>query len=289
MPQNDEAVLVAAVGYVFVGAPGTAAPTPAELAAIDPATFGSKTITIKFTGTPTGGDVDFVIASENVDNIPFNVTKEALTTAIEAELGVGSVIVTGTSISDANGFDVTFVGAYQGSNVSVTATPALTGGTTPTATITVKTAVNGWTPSGHTSVNDMPEFGFDGGDSEVKGTWQKKKLREITTDEPIDYMTLFLHQFDTDNLELYYGTDKAIGIPGVFGVASGSKPVEKAFLVVIVDGDEKIGFYAAKASVKRDDAIDMPSDEFSSLPVKATFLDMPGRRLFDWISEKLFR
>ena len=99
MALNDDAVLTAAVGYVFTAPAGTAAPAPSALAAL------------------------------NVNN------------------------------------------------------PALW---TPST----------WTVLGHTSRNDMPEFGFDGGDSEVKGTWQKKKLKEVTTEDPVDYLTIYLQQFD---------------------------------------------------------------------------------------------
>lgn len=291
MAQNDKAVFTAAVGYVFIGTPGTPPPTPSALTALDPETFGSKVITIKVTGTPTAGTFDLDVDGVNVEDLPFNVSAAALQTAIDAELiSEGSVLVTGTSISDTDGLDVTFIGPYQGKNVVVTAeNVALTGGTTPAVAVTTKTQTNGWAPVGHTSRNDMPEFGFEGGDTELRGTWQNEKLREQQTETPADYLTLFLHQFDTDSFELYYGPDAAVGIAGVFGVSGESAVNERAFLVIIVDGSEKVGFYAAKASVRRDDSIQMPVDDFASLPIRATFLKMAGRRLYDWINEKLFR
>ncbi|ACU41773.1 major tail protein [Mycobacterium phage Morrow] len=144
-----------------------------------------------------------------------------------------------------------------------------------------------WDSIGHTSRGDMPEFGFDGGDSEIKGTWQRKKLREVTTEDPVDYLTLFLHQFDEDALSLYYGKN-ASTTAGEFAVSGKSDPTEKAFFVVIEDGDVRIGFHSAKASVKRDDAIQLPVDDFASLPIRATFLDHPGFPLFKWVNEDLF-
>ncbi|ASJ79537.1 major tail protein [Mycobacterium phage Kalnoky] len=191
MALNDDAVLTAAVGYVYTAPVGTAAPTPAQL----------KTLNLTDTGlwTPTG-----------------------------------------------------------------------------------------WDSIGHTSRGDMPEFGFDGGDTEVRGSWQKKKLREVTTEDPVDYLTLFLHQFDEQAFELYYGAN-ASTTPGVFGVSAASgDPTEKAFLVVIVDGDERVGFHAHKASVRRDDAIQLPTDDFAALPVRATFLQHNNELLFSWINEDLF-
>ena len=134
MAQNDNAVLTAAVGYVYVGPVGTAAPTPAELPTLN---------------------------------------------------------LTAPSLWDATG----------------------------------------WKSVGHTSRGTLPEFGFDGGDTEIKGSWQKKKLREIQTSDQVDFLTVVLHQFDNDALSLYYG-DNASTTPGVFGVSSGNVHQEKAGLVV---------------------------------------------------------
>lgn len=189
MAENDDAVLTAAVGYVFTALPGTAAPTPAQIKAI------------------------------NLSN------------------------------------------------------PA-------------SWPVSGWVSVGHTSRGTLPEFGFEGGDSEVKGSWQKKKLREITTEDPIDYLTVVLHQFDEQALELYYGPNGST-TPGVFGVKTGQTN-EKALLVVIEDGDLRLGHHAHKTSVKRDDAIELPIDDLAALPVRFTYLDYLSELPFSWINEDLF-
>lgn len=147
-------------------------------------------------------------------------------------------------------------------------------------------AVSGWTSVGHTSRGSLPEFGFDGGSSEVKGSWQKKKLREITTEDPVDYVTVTLHQFDEQALELYYGPN-ASSTPGVFAVTTGQVN-EKALLIVIEDGDVRLGHHAFKASVKRDDAIDLPIDDFASFPVRFTYLDYLTNPPFTWIASELF-
>lgn len=147
-------------------------------------------------------------------------------------------------------------------------------------------AATGWTSVGHTSRGTLPEFGFDGGDSEVKGSWQKKKLREITKDDPIDYVTVLLHQFDEGSLGLYYGPNGSTAT-GVFGVKPGQIN-ERAVLVVIEDGDLRLGMHAHKSSVKRDDAIDLPIDDLAALPVKFTYLDYLSNPPFSWINEDLF-
>ena len=142
----------------------------------------------------------------------------------------------------------------------------------------------GWDLVGHTSRNDLPEFGYDGGDTEVKGSWQKKKLREIVTDDPVDYLTLQLEQFDVNALTLYYGAN-ASTTAGEFAVSANDfDPVEKAILVIIVDGSFRIGFHAHKASVKRDDAISLATDDLATLPIKATFIQHNSNPLFKWIN-----
>ena len=191
MAENDDAVLTAAVGYVFVAPAGTAAPTPAQL----------KTINLKDTST----------------------------------WGLG---------------------------------------------------LTAWNTVGHTSRGTLPEFGFEGGDAEVKGSWQKKKLREITSEDPIDYVTVVLHQFDEASLELYYGPN-ASSTDGIFAVKTGQTN-EKAVFVVIEDGDLRLGHHAHKSSVKRDDAIELPIDDLASLPVRFTYLDHEDKAPFSWINEDLF-
>ena len=145
----------------------------------------------------------------------------------------------------------------------------------------------GWESIGHTSRNDMPEFGFEGGDTEVRGTWQNDKLREVVTEAAADYLILYLQQFDEDAFALYYGPN-AGSVNGEFHVSGDANPSEKAFLVIIQDGDVRIGFTAAKASLRREEAIQLPVDDFASLPLRATFLKHNSEPLFKWINSDLF-
>lgn len=288
MALKDNAVVTAALGYVFVhDTVGTAAPTPTELDDLDPLLFGCQVLTLKLSsGTAASGTFTVTVGGSATTALPYNASATVVQTALEAlaTVGVGNVTVTGTSLVSP-GFDITWVETLQGAAPTTTADGALLVGSTPVLGVTVKTAANGWKNIGHTSRDDMPEFGFDGGDTEVKGTWQRKRLREVASGDPVaDSVTIKLEQWDTTTLELYFGEDSA-STPGVFGVSGEFVPVEKAFLILIIDGTARIGFYAPKASIKRDDSIELPVDEFSSLPVKATFLNLGARRLYDWISQ----
>lgn len=290
MSQNDAAVLTAAVGYVFTAPTGTARPSPADLKTLDPTTYGSQVQTVKLTGTPTGGSFILTVGTATAA-IAYNATPDAVKAALEllAAVGVGNVSVTGTLLTDTNGFDIAWIGSKAATSQTITGTPTLTGGTTPALTVTLKASSTLWVSVGHTSRGDLPEFGFDGGDHEVKGSWQNENLREIVTSPIADFLTLMLHQFDQSSFELYYGTDSQ-STAGVFGVGNGNvTPVEKALLVLIVDGTNRVGFYAPKASVRRDDSVKLATDDFATLPVKATFLKLAGvANKFEWVNADLF-
>jgi hypothetical protein len=286
MALNDHAVITAAQGFIFTAPVGTAPPTPAELDTIDPLTFGCLVKTAKATGTPTS--YTLTVDSAVTSSLLGAATAAQVQAALEAlaTVGAGNVTVSGVSLVDTAGLTITWIEALQGQNVVLTAT--FTGGTTPALTYTTVTALNGWLATGHTSRDDMPEFGFDGGDTTVKGTWQRKRLRETADGDPVaDFVTLKLEQFDAESLALYYGENASV-TPGVFGVDGNFVPVERSVLIVIRDGVTNVGFYAIKGSIKRDDSIDLPVDGFAGLPIKIKFLNLGVNHLFDWISLDLF-
>jgi hypothetical protein len=281
MSLNDNAVLTAAVGWVYSAPVGTARPTPANITAFDPSTFAPAANSKSLTITGTAGTYTVSVGGVASAAIAYDANANAIKAAIEgiAAVGAGKVTVTGTG---------PFIIAPDPS-VTGTLTATGTGLTGGAATLTnVAATGTGWTNIGHTSRGDLPEFGFEGGDTEVKGTWQNESLREVVTDPVADYLTLMLHQFDTQAFELYYGTDASVEA-GVFGVANGNPaPVEKALLIVIVDGTRKVAFYSPKASLRRDDSISLAVDEFATLPIRATFLKHSNANKFEWVAENLF-
>lgn len=145
----------------------------------------------------------------------------------------------------------------------------------------------GWTDLGHTDREDLPEFGFEGGDVETRGTWRNQVLREVITEAATDYVIVTLSQFDDEAFTLYYGVENSadpVTEAGEFVVMdTASATVEKAFLIIIEDGKERIAFYSPKASVRREDSIELAVDEFGKMPVRASFLKEAGQPLFAWI------
>lgn len=265
---NDNAVFTASTGYVYKADPGTAAPTPKQLAEFDPETFGSHSYALALSGEATlsvGGDSTEPLAADS--------SAAEVQAALQklASVGNANVIVSGTDPDD---YTVHFIGDLFGSEVALTADTG--------AEVLEIAKPLGWEPIGHTAAEELPEFGYEGGETENRGTWQKKNLRQVSSETPVDYVTIRANQFDLETLELYYGKN-ASKVANVFGVDDpSSNGVDKAFLIVLVDGLFKIGFSAAKATVGRDESIALASDDFATLPLRATFVKHPGRHLFEW-------
>lgn len=139
-----------------------------------------------------------------------------------------------------------------------------------------------WEPVGYTSEDNLPEFGYEGGDSESKGSWQKKNMRQISTESPVDYVTFQPQQITPETLEMYYGPNASTE-PDRFGIDIPGKTIERAILVVLVDGDAAVGFTAPKTSITREESVSLATDDFATFPVRATFEKMTGKRLFEWI------
>ncbi|WP_298075252.1 phage tail protein [uncultured Corynebacterium sp.] len=270
MAFNDNAVFTASTGYIYLAPVGTAAPTPAQLKNFDPEAFGAHTYLL---GEVSGESFTLTVGSDNTEPLKKDASAAEVQAALEKlpSVGTGGALVKGLTL--AQGYTVSFIGESFGKEVQLTAEGA--------AANEMDKPI-GWEPVGHTGNEDLPEFGYDGGDSETKGSWQKKNLREVTTEAPVDYVTVKALQFDAETLELYYGKN-ASSVDGVFGVDNpASSGVERAVLIVLVDGQFKIGFSAAKASLRRDESIALATDDFATLPLRATFTKHPGRHLFEW-------
>lgn len=271
MTMNDNAVFTASTGYVYKAEPGTAAVTPKQLANFDPETFGSHAYEVLVTGPFTLSVDEAATPEQGADS-----SAAEIQAALQSLETVGNANVVVAPKDGEGSFSVHFVGDLYGSEV------ALTAGAEGGATVSETAKPLGWEPVGHTAEEELPEFGYEGGESESRGTWQKKNLRQVSTENPVDYVTIRAQQFDMDTLELYYGKNASTAA-NVFGVEDPSSAgVDKAFMIVMIDGDFKIAFSAAKATVGREESISLESDSFATLPLRATFVKHPGRHLFEW-------
>lgn len=149
------------------------------------------------------------------------------------------------------------------------------------------TPITGLTNLGHTTLDNVMAWGSDGGDSEVKGSLQNKSLREVLTSEKVDYFTVNSMQVkDNEVLTLYYGGGDTSSA-NRFGTPDNAVIQNRAVLVIIFDDEGPLGMYAQKCSVRADDSIQMPADDFTSLPLRFTPLKVSGKSRIVWIADAL--
>lgn len=148
-----------------------------------------------------------------------------------------------------------------------------------------------WQILGHVGTADgdgLPVFPSDGGDVTTLGSWNQQAVR--TTTEPLTETVEFsASQIDAESLRLYTGADggSAANRFEVFGheVNSGT---QTALLIVIQDGNTRIGWWAPKVEVRRGDDIELDPEGPILLPLSCTLLDLDDDTpRYAWIAAHL--
>jgi hypothetical protein len=157
-----------------------------------------------------------------------------------------------------------------------TAKPTVTDPTSPGA---------GWVNIGHTSLEELPEFGREGDDPETIGTWQNNNLRQ--TSPSVTYQVTFQSvQASKETYQLYFGAGpEAMQPDGSFRIPARPTPQIKALLFVIVDGENFVPLWHPRASLLGSDAVAMSTDYFMAFPITATFLGSStiGNAIGEWM------
>lgn len=143
----------------------------------------------------------------------------------------------------------------------------------------------GWTHLGHTSVDDLPAFGQDGGDSSTQGSWQAASLR-TQTDPATDYVDVNCIQLDNNVMELFYGGG-TYTTANLFNLPDTQGTLYRALTIVYFDGSAVWGFHAYRTSVVRADAPTFASDGFAMFPLRFTILQSAGQPRGSWIGPGL--
>lgn len=146
-----------------------------------------------------------------------------------------------------------------------------------------------WVSVGNTSVDNLPEWGSNGGSTTTKGTWQNAAARSLTT-TATEEVKFVLEEYNNIGLSLYYGTPLTgdAAVAGGFAVNS-VRTREYALLIVCNDmnaGTHYVGYWAARCSIGRGDNSKPASDGFSTLTCNATILQSTttSTPLFKWLS-----
>lgn len=132
----------------------------------------------------------------------------------------------------------------------------------------------GYYDIGHTSEEDLPSFGSDGGDETRVGTWQKRTLRMVTTDPAIELVTFNAHQWNKRTLSYYYGK-QATATANRYEYSSASPDTANVTLLIVIDDGENgsVGFHAPNVKLGREGNIEGDPEALLALPLRATLLD----------------
>lgn len=145
----------------------------------------------------------------------------------------------------------------------------------------------GFSELGYTDLDQVLTFGQDGGDTTVKGSWQNKSLREITTVALVDFIVVkSIQLLDNAILSLYHGGGDAT-VSNEFKWPDASTPTEKALTLIMLDGTVPVALYANKVSIRRESEIEVSSDDFIKLPLRFTFLKNGSNPRAIWIADAL--
>lgn len=138
-----------------------------------------------------------------------------------------------------------------------------------------------WVNMGHTSLDQIMSITSEGGDTTTLGTLQSKTLRTSTAARTENF-NFNLAQFDEASLKLFFGSNATIQTSGhvaagMLGVPDAPTPTSCAFLVVFVDGDAHMEFYAPKTEVIRAEDMNLAdTTSLALLPIKVTPLNYLG-------------
>ncbi len=137
----------------------------------------------------------------------------------------------------------------------------------------------GWTNLGHTSRDNNVSLGRDGGDTDVKGSWQNSSLRKTTA--PIVW-TIGINALQISNevLSLYFGGGD-ITDPDVFHLPDAPASQERGLYIVMVDGSTRLPLYFPKVDFGGGDAIEADPENFLEFALSATVLKSTGLPLGD--------
>ena len=151
------------------------------------------------------------------------------------------------------------------------------------------TVPSGWTNIGHTDLDDILAPGQDGGDTEVKGSWQNPSLRTVITEASTDYFVIkSLQILDRTVLGLYYGSGGDNTVADEYGSPNAPAATELATTIVMLDGSNPpVAIYMAKASWLREDSMEFDSADFVKAPIRITALQYSTTRRIIWISDTI--
>ena len=139
----------------------------------------------------------------------------------------------------------------------------------------------GFTGFGHTSRQNLPKYGEDGGDSSQQGSWWDEAIRSTSeaTARSLEFASLQVIDAPTLALALPGGTHNST--LGTYSVGSVGQAA-KSLLLLIVDGAKRMGVYHPNVSLKGKMPEDWDLVQFLEMPLTAQLLSSPTTG--DWMT-----
>ena len=139
---------------------------------------------------------------------------------------------------------------------------------------------------GHTDPDELPQWDSDGGDTEMRRTWEMDNVREARGAAAAEWFIVRALQFDNETLAMYEGGGD-VSQPNVLAAPALKADVYKSALVIYIDGANVLGYYCPKVGVRKDSTPEHSIDDWSKLPLRFTELSHVGMRIHYWIGEHL--
>lgn len=146
------------------------------------------------------------------------------------------------------------------------------------------TPVTGFTDFGHTSLDNDTSPTYDGGDVTTRGSRQNALLRQ-TQATITEGMQINSIQVTKDTFDTYYGAGTHAA--GTFDAPDSRNAIEKAVLIVYLDGARRVAEYHPRASMTSQGAIVNANDGWLEFPIQMTWLKQSGQPVTRWYADSL--
>lgn len=140
-----------------------------------------------------------------------------------------------------------------------------------------------WTSLGHTSRENTVAFAKDGGEATQVGSWEDEALR--STYSSVSWSaTVNALQVDNQVLSLAFGGGTYDAVKKRYSVAGTTVAQAKALFIVLMDGENRSGFYLPNTTITLGDAPEIDTESFFEIQLSAQILNSPttGERFGIW-------
>lgn len=128
----------------------------------------------------------------------------------------------------------------------------------------------GWEWFGETSYDNPPAFNFDGGDKTVKRTLEKRNRRSFYADVARSVTLSAVELTNAMFQKIFGGWASKDGLGTT--VPDAKIATTRAFVIILADGVDTIGWYIPKGELTHGDAPEVDTENFLEIPAAIGFL-----------------